>query len=228
LAKGKTAIARVLIETGRAHRSGGAGLIQPIGRCAAHAVDVDRPPDVLQFLRAEILERELDLVGDLVVDDPRDIDAARLGQRLEPRRDIDAVAEHVAALDDDVAEIDPDPQGDAPLGRQRLVCLNNRVAQRRGTARCLDDALEFAERQIAGLLEQVAVVSADQRLDDLGQNGAQLGDPVGLVAGQQPAIAGHQNGRQPTPDPRSRHIRHDNCAPTARGGDYRTPMIRCL
>ena len=57
----------VLVEPRRAHRSGSAGVIRPIGRCAAHPVDVDRPPDVLQFLRAEILELELDLVDDLVV-----------------------------------------------------------------------------------------------------------------------------------------------------------------
>ena len=88
--------------------------------------------DVLQALRAEILEIILDLVGDLVVDDPRDIDAARLGQRLEPRRDIDAVAEHVAALDDDVAEIDPDPHGDALLVGQRLVCFT--IASRSAAA----------------------------------------------------------------------------------------------
>jgi hypothetical protein len=102
------------------------------------------------------------------------------------------------------------------------------IASRSGAARCLDDAPELAKRQIAGLLEQVTAVFADQRPDDLGQNGMQLGDPVGLVARQQPAIAGHQNSRQPTPDPRSRHIRHDDCAPIARRGEYRAPMIFCL
>ena len=218
----------VFVKTRRAHRSGGTEMIRPIGRCPGHAVDVDRPADVLQFFRAEILELELDLVHDLVVDDPRDIDAARLGQRFEPRRDIDAVAENIAALDDDVAEIDADPQGDAPLGRQGLVLLDDRIAQGRRAARCLDDALELAERQIAGLLEQVAAIFADQRLDDFGQHAAQLGDPVGLVAGQQPSVAGDQNGRQPPPDPCSRHIRHGDCAPIARRGNYMTSMILCL
>ena len=46
---------------------------------------------------------------------PRDADAAGLGQRLQPGRDIDAVAEEIAALDDDVAEIDADAQADPPV-----------------------------------------------------------------------------------------------------------------
>jgi len=122
----------------------------------------------------------------------------------------------------------PIRRGDAPLGRQRLVLLCDRLAQTRGAARRLDDALELAKRQIAGLLEEIAAVFTDQRLNDLGQNGAQIGDPVDLVAGQQPTIAGDQDCRQPAPNPRSRHIRHDDCAPIERRGEYMMPMIACL
>src|SRR2546423_14532969 len=124
---------------------------------------MDRPPDVLQFLWAEVLEVEIDFVGDLVMDDARDIDAARLGKRLDPGRDIDAVAEHIAALDDDVAEIDADPQRDAPLGCEALVVCYDGVADRSPAACRLNDALEFDKRQIPGLFEQIAVVFGDQR-----------------------------------------------------------------
>ena len=92
--------------------------------------------------------------------------------------------------------------------------MRNRIAQRCGAAGRLDDTLELAKRQIAGLLEQIAAVFTDGRLDNLGQDGAQIRDPVGLVARQQPAIAGHQDGRQPAPDPRFRPFRHDDCAPS--------------
>ena len=56
-----------------------------------------RPGDVLDLLLAQILEAEIELVAHLVAHDPADADPARLGQRFEPRRDIDAVAVDVVA-----------------------------------------------------------------------------------------------------------------------------------
>jgi len=44
-----------------------------------------------------------------------DTKAARLGQSLQPRRHIDPVAENVALIDNDVAEIDADAKADALL-----------------------------------------------------------------------------------------------------------------
>ena len=45
----------------------------------------------------------------------RDGDAAGPGDAFEPRGDVDAVAEDVVVLDDDVAEIDADAEFDAPV-----------------------------------------------------------------------------------------------------------------
>jgi hypothetical protein len=129
------------------------------------------------------------------MDDPRHIDAARLGERFEARRDIDAVAEDVTVLGDDVAEIDADAHRDALLGHQRRVFLRHRVAQAGGASRRLDDTVEFDQCQIAYVLEDISAVFAGQRHDDLGQNRFQLGDPVNLVARQQPAVAGHEDCR---------------------------------
>lgn len=94
------------------------------------------------------------------LDNARDIDAARLGQSLEPRRNIDAITKHIAVLGNDVAEINADPQREAPLGRKALVFCQDGLADRNGAARRLNDALKFNERQVAGLLEQVTVVLA--------------------------------------------------------------------
>ena len=86
-----------------------------------HAKDADRPADVLDALLAEILEVDVEPVADLIAHRRGDADAARLGQRLEPRRDVHAVAEDVVVLDDDVAEIDADAEldGCAPPGHRR-------------------------------------------------------------------------------------------------------------
>ena len=61
------------------------------------------------------------LVADVVAHAARDADAAGLRQRLQPRRDVDAVAEDVAVLDHHVADIDADAERHALVVGQRLV-----------------------------------------------------------------------------------------------------------
>ena len=53
-----------------------------------------------------------DLPGDLLVDSARQANAAGFGDSLESRRDVDAVAIDILTFDDDIADVDPDPQED--------------------------------------------------------------------------------------------------------------------
>jgi len=81
------------------------------------------------------------------VDCFRDIDAARLGKRLEPRRNIDAVAENVATLDDDVVEIDPDAERNSPCGQQSLVhcaTASRKAAAQRTASTTLSNSMSTA------------------------------------------------------------------------------------
>src|SRR5215470_327367 len=59
--------------------------------------------------------------SDAFVDDRGNANAAGLGQRLETGGDVDAVAVNVVAFDDDVAEIDADPQHDFRLADRKSV-----------------------------------------------------------------------------------------------------------
>jgi hypothetical protein len=68
--------------------------------------DVHRAGDILDLLFACILEGEVELVANLVAQHEAGADAAGLGERLEAGGDVDPIAENVAILDDDVAEID--------------------------------------------------------------------------------------------------------------------------
>ena len=52
---------------------------------------------------------EIELVLHLLVDGLRNANRARLGERLEPGGDVDAIAKNVVPIDDDVAQIDTDP-----------------------------------------------------------------------------------------------------------------------
>ena len=139
---------------------------RPFGDASTHPVNADRFPDILEALRAKIDEIEIDLSGDPIADGLRDVDAARLGQRLEPRRNIDAVAENIATLDYDIVEIDPDAQRNAPVGQQRVVELRDRVAQSAGTAHGLDDALELDEHPVARPPDDMSAAFEDLRLDN--------------------------------------------------------------
>lgn len=58
---------------------------------------------------AHRLKGEPNLVPDVIANGPRDADPARLREGLEPRCDVDAIAIDVVLVEDDVAEIDPDP-----------------------------------------------------------------------------------------------------------------------
>jgi hypothetical protein len=69
--------------------------------------------NILDLTLAEIVEAETQLVAHLVAHHARHQNAAGFGQSLQPRRDIDAVAKNVVAVDDHVADIDPDPEIDA-------------------------------------------------------------------------------------------------------------------
>ena len=77
--------------------------------------DPDRLGDILELLLAPVLEGQIQLVADMLADRLRHGDAAGPGDAFEPRRDVDPVAEQVVALDDDIAEIDPDPELDPPV-----------------------------------------------------------------------------------------------------------------
>ena len=71
-----------------------------------------RTRNVLYGLLAEIGKGHRKLVAYLVVGRPRDAYASRLAKRLQTGRDIHPVAKDVLAIDDDIADIDSNPEND--------------------------------------------------------------------------------------------------------------------
>ena len=181
-----------------------------LGHLAGHPVDADGSRDVFEVLRTQILEIEVDFVGDLFVYDLRDVDAAWLGERLDPRRDVDAVAEDVAVLGDDVAEIDPDPQRDALFAQ---AASGSFARPRRAAA--------AAQRVASTTLSNSMSASSPVYLKMFPPNSAICGSMISvrsasqpgkvlfLVAREQPAVAGYQDRRKPAPNALSRFLRHD-------------------
>ena len=175
-----------------------------------HAPDLDRLGDVLDPVPAHGLEAEGELVLDLVVHVAGDADPARLGQGLEPRGDVDPVAEDIAGLVDDVADVDADAEADAfGLGDGRLP-LGHAALDRDRAGDRVDGAGKLAEDAVAHQLDDTPAMLGDERLDELLTVGFQAVEGALLVALHQARVADHvrrEDGGEPAVDPRRRHGR---------------------
>ena len=198
LANGKTTIER----RGGADFSGagaGAGFACS-GLADFERIDPDRLGDVLELGRAEIGDREIEPPLDLPVGVLGEADRAGLGDALQPRGDIDAVAHQVAvALLDHVAEMDADPKFDALVRRDPSVALDHRPLDFNGAVHCVDDAAELDDAAVAGALDDAPMVDGDGRIDQVASERPQPRQNPVLVGSGKPRIAddvGHQDRGQ--------------------------------
>ena len=157
LAKGRTTIER----RGGADFSGaGVGRGLRLGGLADfERIDPDRLGDVLELGRAEIGDGEIEPPLDLPIGVLGQTDRAGLGDALQPRGDIDAVAHQVAvALLDHVAEMNADAEFDAALGWQAGVALDHAVLHFDRAAHRVDHAAKLDEAAVAGALDDAPVM----------------------------------------------------------------------
>ena len=97
--------------------------------------------------RAEIGDRQIEPPLDLPVGVLGQTDRARLGDALEPRGDVDAVAHQIAvALLDHVAQMNADAELDAPVLRHAGVALDHAVLHFDRAAHGVDHAAELDDR----------------------------------------------------------------------------------
>jgi hypothetical protein len=131
----------------------------------------------------------VELASHLVEDNARHTDPARLGDRLEPGRDIDTVAVDIAMLDDDVAKVDADSEPD------RLFVSEFRIAFGEGLLDCdralnrINRAGEFDERTVAHQFCDPAMVARDSGFDDRLAELDQRSERSGLVLAHEATVA---------------------------------------
>ena len=92
------------------------------------------------------------------------------GDALEPRRHVDAVAEDVVALDDDVAEIDADAEFDAAVLRHVGVALAHPALDFGGAGDRVHDARELHQHAVAGQLDDAPLMLGDLGVDQLARD----------------------------------------------------------
>jgi hypothetical protein len=158
LAKGSTAI------DGLRAVAGGRGLVGVATAGKASREDLERadwPIDVLELLFAEILVSHADPVADLIAYGCRDAYPTGVGHGFEPRGHVDAVAEYVALLDNDIAKIDADSVKQAARGGHVAIAAGHLLLKFHGTADCLSHALEFNQHSIACGFDDAALALGD-------------------------------------------------------------------
>ena len=150
---------------------------------------LDRLGDVLQALRSELAHRDAEGVAHRTLHGFRDADPAWLGERLNARRDVDAVTLHIGlAAEQHLADVDADAKGDRlvvgmPHGFVAELALDRyRKLQR------LSGALEQRKDAVAGDVLDATAVVADQRSDQPDRLGHPLIGAL-LVLRHQPAVA---------------------------------------
>ena len=90
-------------------------------------------------------------------------DSARFGQFLQSRRDIDAVAIDVVALDHHVAQIDPDPESHPLRFGQPAIVAGELLLHLDRALHGLHDAHELGDDGVAPGVDDAPFVAFDQR-----------------------------------------------------------------
>ena len=129
---------------------------------------MQRTVDVLHLVLAAIGEGDVDPPADVLVDGVGDRDPARLGKAFDAGGDVDAVAEDVVAVDDDVADMNADPVlQEIGLGRA-VAAPGHRRLEGDAALHRVHGGGEFNQQAVAGRLDDPAAMLGDRRIDHLG------------------------------------------------------------
>ena len=146
---------------------------------------------IFQHLLAQILDGDFETIGDLCCHGGGDTDTAHIGKLLNTRSNIHTVAENVAVFENDIAEIDADPEFDPPILRHVRISPLHALLDLHGALYCISHALEFHEHAVARRLDDPALVLCDGGIDQFYPVRFEAGDRACFVGLHQPAIACH-------------------------------------
>jgi len=145
------------------------------------AVDPHRPGDILNLLLADVLKCAFEPALDLIVHEARDADPARIGDALQSRGDVDAVAVNIAVFDDYIARVDADAELDALVLGGCIIPCRHPPLQRDGAVDRFDDAWKFDQDSVAGGLDDAPLVFGDLRVDQITAQRPEAHKGAGLV-----------------------------------------------
>src|SRR5262249_40883613 len=141
----------------------------------------------------EIVEHKPGLASDLLECAPGKVYATGLAFILDAGCDIDAVAEDVVAVDNDVAHVDANAEDNLWPGA--ALTLRHLGLHAHRAVDSIDGTSELHQHAVAGRLYGPAVMLGDCRIDDLAPQGLQHREGANLVGAHQPGIT-RDIGRQ--------------------------------
>jgi hypothetical protein len=120
---------------------------------------------------------------------------------FEPRRNIDAIPENIAILDDDISDIDANAELDPIVARNRRIALGHCRLHFDRAAQRVDDAGELNQQTVAHHLDDPAMMLGNLGIRHLGADCPEPFQGSALVDADQPQIAGdigREDRREPT------------------------------
>nr|WP_324403908.1 hypothetical protein [Bradyrhizobium sp.] len=144
---------------------------------------------------ARFLDLEIHLVARVIEDRLRDAYASGLGNGLEARRDVDAVAKDVMGFDDDVADIEPHTEENAAAFGVAAGQFIDTGLELHGSPDRFDRAGKLRQEAVAGVLDNAAAVLRNRGLDTSGEERGQFGVRSLFVIVHEPGIAGYVGGQ---------------------------------
>jgi hypothetical protein len=109
-----------------------------------------------------------------------------LRNAFDPRRDVDAVAENVAILNEDIADIDAAAQFDAAFDGNGDIALGHGALDFNRASAGIHGAGKLHQSAVAGGFDDAAAILRNLRIDHfatIGLEGRQCAFPVEVVAG---------------------------------------------
>ena len=127
-------------------------------RAQANRIGTDRSGDVLEGLLAQVSELDANLTLNLIVSRRRDAGATGLRDAFEPSRDIDAITKNVITLDQDVTEVNPDPEQHPAISGHPFVPLVHRGLHCYRAFDCIDYRGKLKQHAVTRGLDETTSV----------------------------------------------------------------------
>jgi hypothetical protein len=145
----------------------------------------------------------------MVADCARHAHSTGFRQCFDAGGNVHPVSVNVVVRDDYVPEVDPDPQLDPLVVRDRSVAFGHAPLDRDRGGDRLNDTRELDQKAIAGRFHNPALMLGDLRIDEFVSMASEPRESAGLILPHEAAISGDisgENGRQSTLDPLSAHL----------------------
>jgi hypothetical protein len=148
-----------------------------------------RPVYVFDLSLAHVLERQVGAITHLLVDIAGDADASGFREAFQPRRNVDAIAMDIVAVDDYVAHVDADAELNPRFLRHASVAFSHRLLRSHGGTDRIDNAGKLRQHAVAHELDNTATMLGDQGIHKIVSEGLEGRECAFLVRPDQSRVS---------------------------------------